>query len=245
MTRDQAKRVLLAHRPGTSDAEDPEVAEALGLVRRDPELQHWMEQQQKVQAAFRETLRKVFPPNHGKDQLLQVRKVIMHPEATWRRPAWISAAAAVVLLLGITWFVSRPEPVERNFAGFRDRMVRTVIREYRMDVTTNKAAVISSFFDKESMEVDLRPTQGLRDVPLFGAGMLSWKGKPVAMVCFEPSKDQLLYLFAIEKGAVEQGPGKDFVTEQVSHLKTISWSRAEKVYVLAGGMEVEELKKYL
>ena len=38
MNRDEAKIILLLYRPGTADAGDPEVAEALTLAKNDPEL---------------------------------------------------------------------------------------------------------------------------------------------------------------------------------------------------------------
>ncbi len=38
MNRDEAKTILLRYRPGTADADDPEIATALALARQDPEL---------------------------------------------------------------------------------------------------------------------------------------------------------------------------------------------------------------
>ena len=38
MNHDEARQILLLYRPGTADAEDPQIAEALALAKREPEL---------------------------------------------------------------------------------------------------------------------------------------------------------------------------------------------------------------
>jgi hypothetical protein len=41
VTREQAKHILLLYRPGTADWQDPDVAAAIDLARRDLDLAAW------------------------------------------------------------------------------------------------------------------------------------------------------------------------------------------------------------
>ena len=59
MTRGAVKEILLLYRPGTADAEDPQVAEAIEFAKRDPELGRWFEQHQVFQAAMRAKFRQI------------------------------------------------------------------------------------------------------------------------------------------------------------------------------------------
>ena len=70
MTRGNIKEILLLYRPGTADAEDPQIAEAIELSRHDPELGRWFGQHQRFQAAIRAKLRQIEPPKHLKFALL-------------------------------------------------------------------------------------------------------------------------------------------------------------------------------
>ena len=45
MDKETAKRILLGYRPGTADASEPEILEALRLADSDPELNEWLRQQ--------------------------------------------------------------------------------------------------------------------------------------------------------------------------------------------------------
>ena len=70
MNSSEAKEVLLLYRPGTADAADPQIAEALELARRDPELGRWFEQHRAFQKAMRAKFRQIEVPAHLKTSLL-------------------------------------------------------------------------------------------------------------------------------------------------------------------------------
>jgi hypothetical protein len=59
MCSQRARQILILYRPGTADGEDPEVARALALVARDPELSSWFKEQCELREAFRDKFRQL------------------------------------------------------------------------------------------------------------------------------------------------------------------------------------------
>lgn len=70
MNRDEAKQVLLLYRPGTAEAEDPEIVAAMEVARRDPELGAWFHQHVQFQTYMRGKLRAIEVPRRLKTRLL-------------------------------------------------------------------------------------------------------------------------------------------------------------------------------
>jgi hypothetical protein len=70
MNCSEAKEVLLLYRPGTADAADPQIAEALELAGRDPELRRWFDQHRAFQKAVRAKFQQIEVPAHLKTSLL-------------------------------------------------------------------------------------------------------------------------------------------------------------------------------
>lgn len=231
MSPEEAKRILLACRPNTTDETDPDVRDALSVVARDPALAHWWQEQQQVQAALRETVRKLPVPATLKDEILARHKVVAVD--WWRTTKFQIAAVAAMLTFLVGLVFLRPSPEPETFAEFRDRMVRTVIREYRMDVTTNAEAEIRGFLRANQGHPDFRLPTAMADVPLFGAGRLTWKGQPVSMICFERQAGVLMYLFVIDRDAFAAAPGSQPEFVEVVQRPTASWSESGRIYVLA------------
>ena len=98
MSPQEARQILLLYRPGTADANDPQIGEALEMTRNDADLARWFEQHRAFQKAMRTGFRQMEVPAHLKASLL-IRgtaspKVII-PQTGWRSPVWLAAAAAL------------------------------------------------------------------------------------------------------------------------------------------------------
>ena len=70
MNRSEAREVLLLYRPGTADAADPQIAEALELAGSDPELGRWFDQHRAIQKAMCAKFQQIEIPSHLKASLL-------------------------------------------------------------------------------------------------------------------------------------------------------------------------------
>lgn len=238
MNSADAKRILIACRPGTEDMHDPGVRAALEQVERDPDLQKWWTQQQTFQYEVRENLRRVPVPGSLRDKILARTKVVEIP--WWRTPVAWSAAAAAVLL--ITFFAMRsPSAREGSFQTFRSRMVGNVLRQYAMTIETNDMAPIRQHLATNNAPSDYVLPGNLTRLPVMGAGLLSWRDRRVSMVCLDSGTQGTVFLFVVDASSVNNPPTRREYAP-VNSLNTASWTEGGKAYVLAGSGGPEWLR---
>lgn len=110
MNNQEAKFILGAYRADGRDAADPTFAEALAHAEKDPELRAWLEGQRKFDTKVGTKLRELAPPPGLREAILAGSRVsAAKPERTWwRHPAWLAAAAAMVVVASVTVFRFRP-----------------------------------------------------------------------------------------------------------------------------------------
>ena len=242
MNSQEAKRILTLYRPGSALEEEPEFKEALELTSRDPELRQWFDQHCAFQEAMREKFRQLEVPADLKDSILAKTKIVA-PPVWWRHPAWLAAAAAIVILIGLSAFWPEPRRGDQ-FADFGARMVRTVLRQYRMDMVTNDLNQIRRFHATNGAPADYLLPKGLERLLVTGAGLLRWADKRVSMVCFDRGDQQMLFLFVVKRAAVKGAPPTTPQLAKVHNLQTVSWSQADNAYLLAGPEDPQMLQKY-
>ena len=247
MTSIEAREILLLYRPGTADSADPQMTEALALARQDPELGRWFEQHRAFQKAMRAGFRQIEVPAHLKTSLLiqkPAQRTFVTPRVWWRSPVWLSAAAAVLLVLGLAGAWLRPPSPDR-FANFQSRMVGAAQLQYRMDLETNDMQQVRQFMASRGAPADYDMTRGLERLQLTGGGRLTWRSNPVTMVCFDRGDKQMLFLFVMKRSAVKDPPPKTPQLAKVRQMLAASWTQGDNSYVLAGPEEADFLKKYL
>lgn len=241
MTPSEAKQILMLYRPGSRDQEDPDVAAALAQLDRDPELRRWFENHCQFQQAVRDKFRQIHvpplrlaAPKPGSNIL----KPIFHPGI------WAAAAAAILLLLAILpGLLNRPRTPDQ-FADFRFRMVRTVLREYRMDLLTHDMNRLRQFLGEQGAPADYTIPAPLHPLELTGGGRLQWRNHPVSMVCFDRGDQQMLFLFVMDRNAVPEPPPSNPRMAEVNKLQTVSWSSSDRVYLLAGPDDSAVFKQF-
>jgi hypothetical protein len=243
----EAKEVLLLYRPGSADAADPQMAAALELAQRDPELGRWFERHRAFQKTMRAKFRQIEVPAHLKSSILiqgTVQPRVIATQPWWRSPVRLTATAAVLLLLGLVFLWLKPHTPDR-FADYQARMVSEAQREYRMDLVTNAMPKIRQFMASRGAPADYHVTPGLEHLQLAGGGCLTWRSQPVAMVCFDRGDKQMLFLFVMKRSAVKDPPPPMPQLAKVRQMLTASWTQGDNTYVLAGPEEADFLKKYL
>jgi hypothetical protein len=124
-------------------------------------------------------------------------------------------------------------------------MVRTVLREYRMDVFTSDMNQVRNYLASRNAPADYVLPLNLETVPVAGGGRLTWQDQPVSMVCFDRGAGDLLYLFVIDQAALPNPPRGEPSFAPVNKLTTVTWTTGNKVYVLAGQLPESSLRNYL
>jgi hypothetical protein len=247
MNRAEAQRILLLYRPGTAEAGEPEMLEALELARRDPELGGWFEQHRAFQKAMRAKFRQVEVPAHLRTSLLaqaQVQGVHMGRTPPRSRRAWWLAVAVIVMVacLAGLWLTARPA---NRFANYQARMVSGALREYQMDIKTNDMNLVRRDLASRGAPADYVVPPGLERLRLTGGGRLTWRSNPVAMVCFDRGDKQMLFLFVVKRSALSDPPPATPRLTKVNELLTASWTKGDESYLLAGPEDADFLQKYL
>ena len=252
MTAQQAKQILLAYRPWANDAEDPEMAEALALCRTDGELTQWFEKHCAMQTELRAKLQGVKPPDGLLQQIVSEQRAQEARQKEARRRLTMALACVAIIVSG--WFIWRTtlySPREDlSFDGYRNRMARTALRAYGMDVETNDVAIIQAHLAANQAPVDYTIPAALREAPLVGCGVLRWQNKPVTMLCYrtgqplQPGMKSDLILFVAQQADVKgSGDLVETVFHKVSAWFTASWNEGDKVYLLAAFDEAELRKR--
>jgi len=241
VNRQEAKDILMLFRPGTADDQEPEIAQALELARRDPELGCWLENHCQFQQAMRAKFREIGVPEHLKVALLAEQKII-RPQAWWRQPAWMAAAAAIVLAAVLVPL--RPRVAPDRFSNFREMMVSIALKNYRMDWQTNDQSRLRQLLAARGAPADYQLPPGISQLKLTGGAALTWRSNPVSMVCFDQGNKQMVFLFVMDNNDAKNPPpiaNPELV--KVSSYQTASWRSGGKTYLLVGSDE-PQLRNY-
>jgi hypothetical protein len=251
VNRDEAKKLLLLHRPGLGDGGDSQVAQALALAKQDAELALWLEKHLVEQEALRAKFRQIAPPAGLREQII-AEETARKRWASQQRTVVLMIVSALVLLAGLAtlWF-QRPPP-ENDFANYRSRMVRVALTGYAMDIETNDIAAIRSYLARQNAPADYVLPAGLMKADVTGCAIEKWHGKKVSMVCFRTGHPATsgassdLWLFVVEQDAFEIAPptGVPEITK-VNRLMTATWRDGTKVYLIGAAASEETIRSLL
>ena len=243
MTHVEAKRILELCRPSDRQSNDPEIQQALAMLRADAELRAWYEEHLRTEEAIREKFQSIPVPAHLKQRLLEQNKIV-RPQFVWGTRQWLQMAACLAVLIGVVVALTY-QSHEPRFAQFESRMVRSALREYKMEILTKDMSELRRWMQSRQAPADFVVPQGLAKLQLTGGGVLHWQNHPVSMSCFDRGDKQMVFLFVMDEGALQDPPANTPQLDRVKKLATASWSDKGKTYLLAGPGDTDSLRKYL
>ncbi len=256
MNRDEIKHILLVYRPGTADAEDPEIAEALALVKNDPELSQWLEEHCARQNALRAKFRQIAVPAGLKEQIISEQAARARAASRREKVMGVAAGAVLVaalLVIGIFYFPRNGErPMANNLTNYQTIMMSIASSGYYMNLLTNDPAQVQQFLAKNHAPSDYAFPAGLQKAILVGCAVQDWKNAKASMICFKtgrpssPNQTSDLWLFVVDSTAVKGDA--DVNTPQftkVNGLITATWTQNGKLYLLGTQGDEQTIRQYL
>jgi hypothetical protein len=235
MNNQEAKLILQAYRPGGQDALDPLFAEALEQARRDPELQKWFTEEIALDARIQASLQIAVPIPPGlKSNLLALGKTV-RPVPWWFQPLKLTAAAAVLLVLGLAVFFLLPRK-PAQLVSFRETMARYSMQQRGHIVfETRDMAKIQQWFQGRGMEPNFELPAGPLGGYAEGCRIVDWHDRKAMMICFVLGDGEHMDLFVMDRAGLpgyRESAAPDFA--DTSGLTTATWAKGDKVYLLTG-----------
>lgn len=247
MTRDEAQFLLAARRPNGADDADPQMAEALALAQRDPELARWLAHETASDGAVSRQLTDVRPPPHLRERILAGRPVAQMPMASRRRRTFWLAAAGLVLLLALGgWWRQHSRPatlaaVQRELMTFLDEDWN-----HSFDLSHPEFATIRDWLGAQPTPVRFEVSGQLAAGRTYGCKTFRCQGRPVTMICFSPRNEQtVVHVFSLPCPALPDAPGETPQLARVGGYSTASWRRDGQLYVAVSTEPAERLARWL
>jgi hypothetical protein len=253
----EAKTILLLYRPGTADAEDPQIAEALALAKREPGLARWLEEHCARQEALHHKFRHIAVPAGLKEQIISEQAARIVTISRRRRNTVFAAMAAmtavVILLIASSsyWFPHRQND-DNTLAIYRNQMIGIALRGYGMDLTTNDPVQVRAYLAQNKGPADYVLPAALQGTDVTGCAIEGWQNVRVSMICFRtgrplpPNQSSDLWLFVVDRASLKDAPAAGqtrFIAG--NQLITAVWSQDDKVYLLGTTGDESTIRKFL
>jgi hypothetical protein len=242
MNSQQAKSILEVWRAGGAQARQPEVAEALRQVERDPELARWFEDQRAFDSAMTSAMKEIPVPSALRASILAANAVVPIPFRQHHRARW-ALAASLLLLAGLAALLNRGHSA--SFADYRREVIEEAWGDApHLELNTSDVGQIRRWLVQHDAKGDFTIPTALRDLPVTGCRLLEWRGHKAAMICFAEGIKHT-HLFVMDRvDFADMPPQGTPAFEKCGGWKTISWSQGPKTYVLSGMNYLTFVKKF-
>jgi hypothetical protein len=251
MSSDEARLILQAFRPGGKDADDPYFADALAMVKCDPELAAWFTEQQAFDSRISGSLQQIRVPSRFKAEILAQHKNEPAPALNWWRqvfvlqsPASWALAAIILMVFGLALFWNYSQ-AQSGFTGYSAQMVNAAMLDQHhvdRDVGDLKTALASLPLNLTESQLSL-PIRLDGGKGLNGCRNLAWHGQNVAMLCFRPAGGGHVDLFVTAAAIFPDAPPADQPRFGTSNgTPTASWTHDGEAYLAVSHSDETLLK---
>jgi hypothetical protein len=265
MNRQRIIEILEAYRPGEDLESDPEVRQALELAATDEELMAIRREAEAFDKAFSAALDKVEVPEGLHEQILRMAgpahaksdfQSTQSPRSNilqWLHPAMFGAAAAIVILLALTFtFWDRPgqAPIP-EVALAQDPIsatARAVYASLNPAFRSRKGSAIQDYLRSQNggaIPASL-PGNVIWD-KAFACDVIKMDGYKVSIVCFRaPDNSKTMHLFTFLRSEFPdvQVPLKPRVSKE-GKACCATWGTDDQVHVLYSDKGEENLRQLL
>jgi hypothetical protein len=258
VTNEEAKEILLPYRHDTSDAEDPQTAEALTVARQDPELARWLEAHCARQSVLTEKFRGITPPEGLIQQIVSEHRATQK-RGFLERNQTLTGLIAVMVILICLFIATDPtewwryfQGSDKHLAAYQTRMAGVALSLYGMGLATSDTNQIRAYLKQNDAPSDFTLNSTLKQTPMTGCAVEDWHGSKVSMLCFHsnPASGNAhtsdLWLFVANRNLISDAPADAHPRlQRVGTLLVATWTDGDRLYMLARQGDLEDLKKFL
>ncbi len=257
MTRDEAKFILSAYRPGNADRGDPVFAEALALARQDPELAAWFAREQLHDQAISSKLAEVPAPAGLREAILAGARASGGTVSRlgWYSAALLAAAAALALIFTLHARKSLPPsvvapPVRSQLLGLESFVVNDALMAGGPHQGQWGSLALDLHRQLHNPEARLRSevTVDFDAMCASGARKLSFDGHEVVEVCFmRPDTELWYHLYILRRSDfpnLTAPENKDYTKGELEGVGFVYWHDAHNHYIAAGPGDAD-IEKHL
>lgn len=254
MDRQHAQRVLLTYRLGENAPPGSELAEALALADGDEQLSAWLEAQLRADRVLRSSLRSVPVPPGLRDAILAGRPPIA---VRWtRRPVtWMSLAALIAVVVGISFLKNGPTTPSSSLAGptapslpgaaFREQMAAFLAEgRYSLQAQSTSLRELREFIGNHGGVRDPAVPGPVAGLNSYGCQVLKWEGHTATLICFTSPRLGFVH-FIVMEAPPSQGIGEQPVLAQSNGWNTAVWGRGGRTYFLCAQGSDADLRALL
>jgi hypothetical protein len=243
MTREEAKEILTAYRPGNQDQLGSYFADALQEIERDPELALWFAGEREFDRTVATHLNSVAPPFGLKTRILANTAPRLARKSRW--VTTFAAAAAVLFLLAQVIGVWRSSSQHsRSVSDYEQEMMAFVKLAPPLEMESLEIGPIKEWIaERKAPLAEIPP--GIAAVETMGCRILSFRGYPVTLICFCHGQT-VAHLLIVDRDALpELKPGNPPVLASQEEWTTATWADQHYACMIAVHDGPEAARRYL
>jgi hypothetical protein len=243
MTKDEAKRILAAYRPGDQDRLESDIAEALQEIERDAGLARWFAEEREFDRAVAAHLKSVPVPFGLKTRIMANMPSRGSTKSRW--VAAVAAAAAALFLLAQLIIVSRGSGQHSGYVSdYEQEMMSFVKLEPPLEMQSLTLEPIKQWIaERKAPLADIPP--GIAAVETMGCRILSFRGNPVTLICFCHG-NTVAHLFMVDRAALPAlKPRTQPVVTTKADWTVATWADQHYAYMVAVHDQPAAARQYL
>jgi hypothetical protein len=200
MTKDEAKRILAAYRPGDQDRLDSYFAEALQQTEKDAELARWFAEEREFDRAVAAHLTSVPVPFALETRILANMAPPKTSRLRWLAPLTAAAAAALILLALVISVSRKSVQHSGSVTDYQQEMMSFVKLPPPLEMESLEIGPIKRWIAERNAPLAEIPP-GIAAVETMGCRILSFRGHTVTLICFCHG-NTVAHLFMVDRAAL-------------------------------------------
>jgi hypothetical protein len=246
MTKEEAKRILAAYRPGDQDRLDSHFKDALQETERDAELARWFAEEREFDCAVAAHVCSVPVPFGLKTRIL----ANMTPRSD-TKSRWIAALAAGATAAAALFFLAQLISIWRassqhsgSLRDYEQEMMSFVKLPPPLEMESLEMGPIKQWIvERKAPLAEVPP--GIAAVETMGCRILYFRGYPVTLICFCHGQT-VAHLLMVDRAALPGlKPGNAPEVTSQGDWTTATWLDQHYAYMIAVHDKPPAARQYL